>query len=226
MGFQSVIENKNLKRIGFIFAGLTIFLLLVYGVYSFSISLLAKSYTQRGLRALEENNLLPAKKYFITALSKNARFLPAYINLGVVYEKEKEFLQAVQVYEKVLKLTGNPKFVQLARYRLASIYNDASLQPPVREPDWFNQGIKHLEILVKDDPGNPRYHLLLGFAAFNAANPGRGFQALSLASKLAAGQEQLWVHEKLLEFYLKINLASRAQEEREILDKFKPAVTK
>ena len=226
MIFQSIIANKNLKRIGFSFAVLTVFLFLVYGVYSFSRSLLAKSHTQKGLQALEKNNLLPAKKCFLTALSKNTRFLPAYINLGVVYEKEKEFSEAIHTYEKVLKLTGNPKFLQLARYRLASIYNDASIQPPIREPDWFKQGIRQLEILVKDDPENPRYHLMLGFAAFNAANPGRGFQALSLASKLAVKQEQLWVHEKLLEFYLKINMTSRAQEEQQILDKFKPAGTK
>lgn len=226
MVFQSVIENKKLKRIGFIFAVLTIFLLLVYSVHSISISLLAKSYTQRGLNAMEENNILLAQKYFIIALSKNSRFLPAYINLGVVYEKEKEFLKAIPAYEEVLKLTGKPEFLQLARYRLASIYNDASIQPPVRGPDWFNQGIKHLEILIKDDPGNPRYHLSLGFAAFNAANPGRGFQELSLASKLATKPEQLWVHEKLLEFYLKTNLTSRAQEEREIINKLKQAGTK
>jgi len=221
MVFRPVIENKNLKRIGFSFAVLTICLLLVYSLYALGISLLAKSYTQKGLNALEENNLLPAQKYFQTALSKNPRFLPAYINLGMVYEKKQEFLKAIHTYEKVLPLTGNPKFLRLARYRLASIYNDASLQPPIRQPDWFNHAIKHLEILVKADPGNPRYHLLLGFAAFNAANPGRGFQELSLASKLAVKREQLWVHEKLLEFYLKINLTSRAQAEQEILDKLK-----
>ena len=222
MVFQSVMANKNLKRLVYIFAVLTIFLFLAYSVYSFSLSLLAKSYTQSGVHALEKNDLLLAKKCFITALNKNARFLPAYINLGVAYEKEKEFLQAIHAYEKVLQLTTNPKFLRHARYRLASIYNDASIQPPIREPDWFSQGIKQLEILVKDDPGNPRYHLMLGFAAFNAANPGRGFQALTLASELAAKREQLWVHEKLLEFYLKINMDSRAREEQQILDKFEP----
>jgi len=189
---------------------------LIYSAFLLEKSLAAKNYAAKGLQALNSGDLVLAEKFFVRALLENPRFLPVYIGLGPVYEKKKEFISAIIAYEKIIKLSKNKKILLPAYDALARLYSDSSIPALVKGSDWQKRAVQYLQELVRFNPQSPAYHLRLGIAYFNAVNPGAGLAEFNLASGLAKDKSELWVHQKLKEIYLQMNMLDKAaQEENE-----------
>ncbi len=191
---------------------------LLYGCVALSKSIIAENANKKGAAAYETGDYPLAEIYFESAVNVNPRYASAWLNLARVAAKRRNYDLAISSYNNVLDHSANPDNIRLARLGLANIYNDTSIEEPLRKKGWYKKAIAQLEALVDQYPDNPQYRLQLGFAFFNAANPGSGMEQLSVASRLANTPETRWVHNKLLDFYLKINLKGNAKKERNILD--------
>ena len=53
---------------------------------------------------MELNQYLEAKEYFYMAIDLNPNFAPAYANLGVLYDREKQYMKAVTYYKKAISI--------------------------------------------------------------------------------------------------------------------------
>ncbi len=191
---------------------------MVFGASRFYKSYAAASLTKKGIAAIENGDLESAERFFHEALRRNPAYNAARLNLGATLEKQGNYKEAIDAYSTAIRKTRKGEIHNAARFRLAMIYSNTAIQPPVRKKDWSKKAVELLEELAADEPGNPEYHLYLGFAAFNDVNPGMGLAELKKASELATKEEHIRIHEKLLEFYLQINMKDRAEEERKKIE--------
>jgi len=53
---------------------------------------------------MELNQYLEAKEYFYMAIDLNPNFAPAYANLGVLYDRQKQYMKAVSYYKKAISI--------------------------------------------------------------------------------------------------------------------------
>ena len=53
---------------------------------------------------MELNQYLEAKEYFYMAIDLNPNFAPAYANLGVLYDRQKQYMKAVTYYKKAISI--------------------------------------------------------------------------------------------------------------------------
>jgi len=53
---------------------------------------------------MELNQYLEAKEYFYMAIDLNPNFAPAYANLGVLYDRQKQYMKAITYYKKAISI--------------------------------------------------------------------------------------------------------------------------
>lgn len=191
---------------------------LLYGCVALSKSVIAENANRKGAEAYETGDVSLATAYFESAVNINPHFCPAWLNLGMAAAERKEYDVSVEAYNNALECSADTETARLARTGLVSVFNNPSVETPHRRSNWFQQAQEHLRILVEQYPDNPEYRLALGFAFFNNAEPGAGMEHLDTASRLADSPETVWVHEKLCDFYWKINLQDKAEKEQEIME--------
>lgn len=213
----------NLKNVFLSLVFIACAALPVYGALQLRSSRRAEALTHRGVEAYVKGDIAKAEKSFIIASRENPAYSAAWLNLGLVSEKLGKYGEAVDAYENFLNRSHDGEAAKTARLRLAEIYSDDSVAQSVRKPDWPKKAVYNLELLVKAEPDNPEYHLRLGFAAFKAINPGRGFAEFKKASRLAAGPKQIGIHTELMSFYMQINMMNLASDERKIVERLSGA---
>jgi len=190
----------------------------VYGVKEYRSSRQAEILVQKGSEAFREGRFHQAEDLFSKAVSTSPDYAAARLNLGICLEKKGKHLEAIESLEKAVRLTHNPAIITEARLGLAGIYGNQDISPPVREKDWAEKAVWNLERVIEAEPGNPGHYLSLGFAAFNAAQPGKGLNAMKKASELATEPGDLWIHEKILAFYINANMKDGIAEEKKKIE--------
>lgn len=79
----------------------------------------AMSYFQQGwIKQFQQNEIDSAQLFYETALQKEPRFVEAWHNLGMIYEKKNETSLALQAYGKALKYDPNFELSRKAADRL------------------------------------------------------------------------------------------------------------
>jgi tetratricopeptide (TPR) repeat protein len=205
-------------RHGFYYCSVVAAFFFIFSVFVFIRSWSVRDLTQKGVLAFQEQKFDAAERMFVRSLVKLPGNAFAYLNLGFLYEKKKEYVQAITAYEKVLELTRDKKLSLLAHKALASLYGNAEILQDMRRPEWSQKALGHAKVVAEAFPNDAGYQLQLGFAYFNAANPGGGFEAFSRASVLAKGKDSLWVHEKLKEVYTQMHMLDKVDIEQKIID--------
>ena len=178
---------------------------------------------KKGAELVNEEEWEGAERFFRKALKIDPGYAAARNNLGYCLRKRGEIEEAIREYEKALELSQNARVTRQARFNLVNIYVDKTIGPPVRKTDWPDKCIPHLEALLEDDPDSAPLHMWLGFTYFDAMNPGGGFIELDKASRLADTGEELWIHERLMEFYRAINMLEKLEEEESVIKKLQGA---
>ena len=173
---------------------------------------------RQGVQLIREDKWQEAEKIFYQSLKINPRDGAARNNLGFCYQKKGEFSQAIKEYQKALKFSDDPVILRQAHLNLVNLYLDYKIKPELRQPDWPDEAVKHLEVLLRDEPNSAFLHLWLGFAYFQAVNPGGGFIELEKASELAQTKEDIWIHERIMNFYLQMHLPDKAKIEEKIIE--------
>lgn len=106
--------------------------------------------TIKGMKALKDNNLAPARKLLTQAVEEDPTFDRAHEALGDLYMLESAYDDAVMEYEKASNLGGDS--VELT-YKIArSRYGQQQ----------YDKAVIHLEKLKKAYQDNPEYFFLMG----------------------------------------------------------------
>ncbi|MFC1474814.1 tetratricopeptide repeat protein [bacterium] len=213
-------KGETLKKVLMGLAVAAALLFLLYAVREYGAAMYAESQTRRGVSAFEEGDVAGAERIFQAAVRINPKYAGAWLNLGAAARERGKHEKALDAFHRVLEITDDAAAVKAARLGLAAIYGNSAIKPPLRERDWYARAVRQYERLIEVEPGNPEYHMRLGFAAIDSVDPGRGFPELRRASELAAGPEHKWIHEKLLSFYQVINLRDEAGRELKIIEGF------
>ena len=140
----------------------------------------------------------------LQALQVDERLLPAYQALGMLYEAQRDYVNAAAIYEKGLLydpedavLLNNLGWIQLVELHDPSaaymhIRKAASVAP--KDPDirdtlawWYvlnheqERAIRVLKPLIQDDPSNPLYRYHVGMAYMQGGQSRLGAEHLTLA---------------------------------------------
>jgi len=193
-------------------------LLLLYSAREFGSAWYAERLARRGAAAFDREDVAGAEKFFRSAVRIGPKHAGAWLGLGAAARERGKYEEALAAYGKAMTLTRDPGARGAARLGMAAIYADTGVPSPPRKKDWYSKAMDIYELLVKEEPENPEYHLLLAFAAMNAANPGLGLSEMRKASELAKGPEWRWVHTRLMGFYQGANLIADAEREIKMLE--------
>lgn len=189
----------------------------------------AEHYNQKGAEAFQKSDLPQARDAFQRAvLLKGGN--PAYRNnLGYALYLLKDYEKSEVQYRKALEDGPEPPLKRQVQIDLALLYCDPAAwtgKPALKE--WNGKGIKLYEELLKGEPDNAEFHMRLGFAYFQSANPGGGFEHLEQAVRYAdpkivgrytpnAVAGALGILRQVQGFYLKIQYVKKsAQIEKRI----------
>jgi len=133
---------------------------------SFGAALLAapQDLLDSGRRALESGDLTGAERDFRTYLQQHPASAQALSNLGAICARREQFGEAVSLYERALK--ADPKLTPVH-------FNIAIALGRLNE---YATAADHLRSFLKEYPGEPRAHQLLGLCLteigdFRAALP-------------------------------------------------------
>lgn len=183
---------------------------------------IAESFNQKGAEAFGHGDLATAKKEFQRALFFSRSNPACHNNLGYVLYQLKDYDGAEGEFQKALAGHPDDSLYRQILTDQALLYCDihpAMAKPPHK--DWNGKGIEILKELLREDPDNAEFHMRLGFAYFNAANPGGGFLELDQAVKLATPEQTarytsnpvgaaLFILQQVQQFYLKARLYQKS----------------
>jgi tetratricopeptide (TPR) repeat protein len=151
---------------------------------------IAESFNQKGGADFHQGNLAGAQKEFRRAILFNGSNPAYHNNLGYVLYQLKDYDGADTEYQKAL--AGHPGDGLLRQIQIdqAILYCDGgAIRSKPSHKDWNGKGISVLNGLLVKEPDNAELHMRLGFAYFQAANPGGGFMELDKAVQFATPQE-------------------------------------
>jgi serine/threonine protein kinase/Tfp pilus assembly protein PilF len=163
-----------------------------------------ESYLLMGISYLDKKYLLQAEKTFFKALEVAPDYGTAYYYIGNTYQKQGKFKEALEMYEKCIKVGGDPNvyldmgwiyllkkqfkkaiasfknciglghFEFLASYWLGLIFG---IQDKKKESeDYYKLCIELSNKLLEDDPENPYVHSTLGLAYTSLGEHEKGTQ--------------------------------------------------
>ena len=77
------------------------------------------SYYHKGLVYMVRDNYDDAIKYFDICNNIDEKFIPTSLNLGNIYLRKNEFKKSIHYYQKILKLTSDKVYSNLAKFNIA-----------------------------------------------------------------------------------------------------------
>ena len=77
------------------------------------------SYYHKGLIYMVRDNYDDAIKYFDICNNIDEKFIPTSLNLGNIYLRKNEFKKSIHYYQKILKLTSDKVYSNLAKFNIA-----------------------------------------------------------------------------------------------------------
>lgn len=138
-----------------------------------------------GVELFRAGQYQEAKGHFENSITLQPKWYFAYNNLGAVYEREKDYKRAKDLYKKTLSLSD----YYLAYENLASLL----LRENPKEAEKFTQEA------LKKLPGNPRLWLTLALAEYKLGNKTLAQDAAKKAYLLGPSQEAAYIYSLLLE---------------------------
>lgn len=178
----------------------------------------AESFNQKGAEAFRQKDLNTAKTQFQRAVFFNGSNPAYHNNLGYVLDLLKDYDGAEAEFRKALDDHPDDKLLTQIQIDQALLYCDTgAIQAKPSHKDWAAKGIEVLKGLIGRDPNNAELHMHLGFAYFQATNPGSGFLELNRAVELATPEQvakyspdpvggALFILKQVQQFYVKIHL--------------------
>lgn len=167
------------------------------------------TYTYRGMVASQQENLEDARKYLNYALEADSQSVDAYLNLGYVYKKSKEFDKEIALYESAIeKVTDSSATVKVF----------LSLGWAYEKKGEFAKSVETLESLLKIAPDNANGLNTLGYMLADRGErleyaKGLIERAVELEPNNAAFLDSYgWVYFRLEEFDKALVYLKRAAE--------------
>ena len=181
-----------------------------------------------GAERLEAGEVLPAFRNFRKALDLDPTFVPAWINLGALYERaghpayaEAAWREAVRIAPREFVALSNLERLYRAdgrvaeadalqsrvdRHRLANPYFRYRQGQLAFAAGDYPVAIGHLREAIRRKPDDDRFYALLGLACLRSGDPGAARRYLARAAELAADESARQA------YHSKLELLRRGQE--------------
>lgn len=181
-----------------------------------------------GAERLEAGEVLPAFRNFRKALALDPAFVPAWINLGALYERvgqpayaEAAWREAVRIAPREFVALSNLERLYRAggrvaeadalrtrvdRHRLANPYYRYRQGQLAFAAGDYPGAIRHLRDAIRRKPDDDRFYALLGLASLRNGDPGAARRYLARAAELAADESARQA------YHGKLELLRRGQE--------------
>jgi tetratricopeptide (TPR) repeat protein len=188
---------------------------------------LSDHFNQKGVEAFGRRDFAGAQKNFGRALFWNGSNPAFHNNLGYVLYLTKDYDRSEAEFGKSLLDKPDENLLRQIRINQALLYCDPGASSAKSgHKDWNEKGIGVLKELLGSDPDNAEFHMRLGFAYFQATNPGGGFSELDKAAQLARPVQvarytknptegALLVLRQIQQFYIKIRFFKKTKEIQE-----------
>lgn len=185
---------------------------------------LSEQFNQKGAEAFRRHDLAAAKKEFGRAILISPSNPTLHNNLGFVLYQSKDLLGAEAEFLKGLSDHPNETLLRQIQINQSLLYGDYGPGGAIsNHKDWTLKGVGVLIELLKKEPDNAEFHMRLGFAYFQMANPGGGFLELDKAVQFAVPQVvaryspqpvqgALSILDQIQAFYMRIRYYKRAAE--------------
>ncbi len=184
---------------------------------------LANHYNDLGAQAFGLKDLSAARENFKKAVWFDGGNATFHNNLGYCLYQLKDFNGAEGEFQKALLDSPSESLIRQIKINQVLLYCDGPINRSLASKEWDNKGIGILNELLKEDPNNAEFHMRLGFAYFQAANPGGGFIELDKAVQLAtpavvAGYTQdplagsLLILQQIQQFYVGVHFLKKSTE--------------
>ena len=149
-------------------------------------SRVGEALNEKGAEAFGLNHLEAARRYLHWSTTLDPNNPAAWNNQGYVLYLSKFYDQSEKAFTEALARTTDQKLIWQIKLNQALLYCDqhAISGPPPRW-GWNQKGIELFKELIRGDSQNAELHMRLGFAYFQAANPGGGFSEFEKAVQFA-----------------------------------------
>jgi len=198
-----------------------IFILLSLGLLAAGCGPLADHFNDKGAEAFRKNDISAAREQFKKAVLFNGGDAVYHNNLGYALYLLKDLDGAEPEFRKALSLSPEASLARQIKINQALLYCEGGAGTDKSRRDWTGKGIQALKELLAEDGSNAEFHMRLGFAYFQAANPGGGFLELDKAVQYADPQTiahyssqpkqgALFILDQVQSFYVRIRYFKKA----------------
>lgn len=183
----------------------------------------AYHYNQLGAEDVGRKDLQGARQEFERAVFWDGGNPVFHNNLGYDLYLLKDYDGAEEQFRKALSDSPDDNLIRQIKINQALLYCDGTADLSKARKGWNAKGIAVLRELLAKDENNAEFHMRLGFAYFQASNPGGGFNELDKAVHLAtpslvahytrnAAEGSLLILRNVQQFYTQIHLFKKSRE--------------
>jgi len=185
---------------------------------------LSEYFNQEGAAAFSRRDFAAAQKEFRRAALLSPFNAAIHNNLGFALYQSKNALGAESEFFKALSDHPNKTILRQIRINQSLLYGEpGSWEGIPNHREWLLKSVGVLNELLKKEPDNAEFHMRLGFAYFQTANPGGGFLEMDKAVQFANPQVvaryssqpvqgALSILDQIQAFYLRIRYYKKASE--------------
>lgn len=183
----------------------------------------ASHFNQMGAEKFGQRDYVGAAEKFKSAVFFDGGNPVFHNNLGYSLYLLKNYNGAEEEFRKALSESPEENLLRQIKINQVLVYCNGSADVSQAHKDWNGKGIGILQELLAKDGNNAEFHMRLGFAEFQAANPGGGFVELDRAVQLATPTEvahftkdatagSLLILRQIQQFYARIKFYKKAME--------------